>query len=200
MAKRIIGVSERLLNCAKKEFLLHGFQDASIRQIATSAETSPRAIYTRFADKEALFDAIVKKSADEFIRIHEKSIREYWTEQNSTTDIAKNSSSVYTDLIDYAYEHMDEFTLILKKSAGTSYANFAEDLATADFLTISSHTKDLDFPNIDVMFQLIKHLTSSFYTRMFDPLFLDMTKEEAHFYVEKMCTFYNGGVKELLTN
>ena len=200
MAKRISGVSARLLACAKKEFLEKGFQEASIRQIATAAETSPRAIYTRFADKEALFEAIVKDTAEEFLQIHHNFIQAYWAEQNSTPEISKSSSSVYVELMNYAYEHIDEFTLILKKSVGTSYASFAQDLATTDFLAISGHTQDYNFPNANVMFQLIQQLTSSFYTRMFDPLFLNMTKEEARFYIEKMCDFYNGGVTELLKN
>ena len=34
MPKRISGVSARLLECAKSEFLEKGFQDASIREIA----------------------------------------------------------------------------------------------------------------------------------------------------------------------
>ena len=46
--KRIAGVAERLLECARSEFLDKGFQAASIREIAKKAETSARAVYTRF--------------------------------------------------------------------------------------------------------------------------------------------------------
>ena len=49
MPKRISGVSARLLECAKSEFLEKGFQDASIREIAKKADTSSRAVYTRFS-------------------------------------------------------------------------------------------------------------------------------------------------------
>lgn len=55
MPARISGVSARLLECAKEEFLLKGFQNASIRTIAKKADTSARAVYTRFPDKEGLF-------------------------------------------------------------------------------------------------------------------------------------------------
>lgn len=41
--KRITGVSERLLECARDEFLDKGFQSASIRDIAKKANTSARA-------------------------------------------------------------------------------------------------------------------------------------------------------------
>ncbi len=37
MAKQIEGVSERILNCAKEEFLDKGYTDASRRVIASAA-------------------------------------------------------------------------------------------------------------------------------------------------------------------
>ena len=40
MAKQIEGVSERILNCAKAEFLDKGYTDASLRVIAAAADTS----------------------------------------------------------------------------------------------------------------------------------------------------------------
>ena len=62
--KRIAGVAERLLECARSEFLDKGFQAASIREIAKKAETSARAVYTRFPYKEGLFDALVSPVSD----------------------------------------------------------------------------------------------------------------------------------------
>lgn len=40
MAKQIEGVSERILACAKREFLEKGYTDASLRTIAAEAGTS----------------------------------------------------------------------------------------------------------------------------------------------------------------
>ncbi len=51
MAKQIEGVYERILECAKKEFLEKGYMDASLRTIAAEAETSTNSIYVRFKDK-----------------------------------------------------------------------------------------------------------------------------------------------------
>ncbi len=48
-----------ILSCAKKEFLEKGYKDASLRVIAQEAGTSTGSIYTRFGDKEGLFEAIV---------------------------------------------------------------------------------------------------------------------------------------------
>lgn len=40
MAKQIEGVYERILACAKKEFLQMGFAEASLRVIASEAQTT----------------------------------------------------------------------------------------------------------------------------------------------------------------
>ena len=58
MAKQKPGVYDRVLECAKEEFLSKGFLDASLRTIAQEAGTSTGSIYTRFGDKEGLFRAI----------------------------------------------------------------------------------------------------------------------------------------------
>lgn len=59
MAKQREGVYERIIECARKEFLEKGYMDASLRTIATQAGTTTGSIYTRFKDKEGLFEAIV---------------------------------------------------------------------------------------------------------------------------------------------
>ena len=51
MAKQKPGVYDRVLECAKEEFLSKGFLDASLRTIAQEAGTSTGSIYTRFGDR-----------------------------------------------------------------------------------------------------------------------------------------------------
>ena len=46
MARQIEGVYERVLECAKQEFLEKGYKDASLRGIAANAGTSTGSIYT----------------------------------------------------------------------------------------------------------------------------------------------------------
>ena len=60
MTKPIEGVSERILVCAREEFLEKGYSEASLRTIAAKADTTTGSIYSRFGDKEGLFCAIVR--------------------------------------------------------------------------------------------------------------------------------------------
>ena len=68
MAKQIEGVYEAILSCAKKEFLEKGYKDASLRVIAQEAGTSTGSIYTRFGDKEGLFE---KRNEEFFVDLKE---------------------------------------------------------------------------------------------------------------------------------
>jgi len=55
-------VEERILDAAEKVFLEHGLGGASIDEIASLARAGKPTIYARFAGKEALFGAVVKRS------------------------------------------------------------------------------------------------------------------------------------------
>ena len=51
MTKQVEGVSEKIIACAKEEFLQKGYSDASLRTIAEKAGTTTGSIYSRFKDK-----------------------------------------------------------------------------------------------------------------------------------------------------
>ena len=60
MASRIEEFDEKILACAKEEFLEKGYTDASIRTIAQNAGVSTSTIYTRDSDKEGLLRFLVE--------------------------------------------------------------------------------------------------------------------------------------------
>ena len=62
VAKQKAGVYDKVLECAKEEFLSKGFLDASLRTIAQAADTSTGSIYTRFGDKEGLFNGLAESA------------------------------------------------------------------------------------------------------------------------------------------
>jgi AcrR family transcriptional regulator len=54
-------VEERILDAARKVFLERGFEGASIDEIAKAARSGKPTIYARFANKRALFSAVVMR-------------------------------------------------------------------------------------------------------------------------------------------
>ena len=103
MAKQIEGVSERILSCAKAEFLDKGYTDASLRVIAAAAETSTNSIYVRFGDKEGLFSAIVEpvlsEMTERFIKIQERF--RHMTQAEQEAHMAEYADGGTVELVDY---------------------------------------------------------------------------------------------------
>lgn len=198
MAVRKVGVSARLLTCAKEEFLNRGFQGASIRVIAQKADTSPRAVYTRFTDKEGLFVAIVGEVAEKFLEMLKASINDFWHTKSisfEVCEVSPESVQCYIELIDFAYKNMDEFILILKCSEGTRYADFIEQATQINYNSIENYTNSEKVTsNSSTLLKLVYILTRSFYSDLFEPLLLNMTLDEAHFYVDKLFKFFSHGI------
>ena len=53
--------SETLMGVATDFFVEHGFSGSTIEAIAQAANMGKQAIYTRFTDKESLFDAVIQR-------------------------------------------------------------------------------------------------------------------------------------------
>jgi AcrR family transcriptional regulator len=54
-------VEERILDAAGRVFLEHGFQGASVDEIAEAASAGKPTIYARFPNKQALFSAVIER-------------------------------------------------------------------------------------------------------------------------------------------
>ena len=116
MRQETVGVTENLLKSATEEFLEKGFMKASLRNISAKSGVSTNSIYTRFKDKEGLFSAIVKETADGLMNIYLESIQ-------------KAIYSPGTDFVlDYIYQHFIEFKLIFCCSTGSQYEHFLDEL------------------------------------------------------------------------
>ena len=130
LAKQIEGVYEAVLECAKKEFLEKGYKDASLRTIAQEAGTSTSSIYTRFGDKEGLFRAIVEPAAEEMRRMFLE-IQENFHQLDDNvqqSEMGQYTSLHQMELLDYIYDHFDEFRLLLDGAEGTQFACFLDEL------------------------------------------------------------------------
>ena len=64
-----ISQEQRILDVAKELFTRRGFSNVAIRDICRAADVTPPTVYYYFKNKEALFDAVVRKgvSMKEFI-------------------------------------------------------------------------------------------------------------------------------------
>lgn len=198
MARRIIGISKRLIEVAGHEFAECGFEGASIRTIAQKAETTPRAVYTRFANKEELFAAVVEPAVSDFMKRFNDDKIAYW-ERAQNRDFSVPNEDIYKSYLDFVYRHKKEFLLVLTASTGTRYQNFTRNLAETDLKGMRQNLpKILELPETvrydepDRLF--LENITYSFYENLFDPLVQGTALEDAKLYITKLTQFYNAGI------
>lgn len=196
MAKQIEGVYEKVLECAKLEFLEKGYQEASLRIIAQNAGTSTGSIYTRFTDKSGLFNALVSSSA-EGLKQRMLSVREV---DKRPADM-EWKEFIYSciggkDYISYIYDHYDEFKLILTRSEGTVYSEYIHSLVEINVNTIENCLKDSAKKAVSP--ELLHILASAYICGIFETVVHDMGKEAAYRYMGEFIQFLLSGWRAIL--
>ena len=198
MAKQIEGVSERILACAKQEFLEKGYTDASLRSIAAAAGTSTNSIYVRFKDKEGLFSAIVEPALTEmterFLKIQENFHQMDHTAQ--AAHMAEYADGGTMELVDYMYDHLDEFRLLLDSSYGTRFHNFVDALVQIEVEYTYKYMASVGGSEYlgDAMTQKLLHIvTTSRFESIFEVIRHGMSREEAAKYIELLSRYHRTG-------
>lgn len=131
MRRETAGITEALIESAKREFLEYGFQNANLRRISAAGGVSTNSIYTRFGDKSGLFSAVVKPAADGLMRIYLESIS--GAEKCENASAAANLGGEGTELVlKYIYDNFDVFRLIFCYSSGTEYEHYFDELASIE--------------------------------------------------------------------
>ncbi len=198
MAKQIAGVSERILECAKAEFLDKGYTEASLRVIAAAAQTSTNSIYVRFGDKEGLFSAIVEPALQEmterFLKIQETFHQMDRSAQSA--HMAEYADGGTAELVDYMYDHLDEFRLLLDASYGTRFHRFVDGLVRIEVEYTYKYMETVGYPSHmgDALTEKLLHIvTTSRFESIFEVIRHGMTREEAAEYIELLSRYHRTG-------
>ena len=198
MAKQIEGVYERILECAKAEFLDKGYTDASLRSIAAAAETSTNSIYVRFGDKEGLFSAIVEPALSEmterFLKIQEAFC--HMDQAAQTAHMAEYADGGTMELVDYMYDHLDAFRLLLDASYGTRFHNFVDTLVrieveyTYRYMESAGYAARLGDAATEKLLHIV---TTSRFESIFEVIRHGMSRAEAAEYIELLSRYHRTG-------
>lgn len=120
---------QKLIDCAKKEFMEKGFSKASLRKISADAGLTTGAIYFFFKDKNGLFGAIVDEPLNKVMQIV---MTHYSAEQQEDFSVYEQSSGDHDEfaeqLIPAMYENRDALLLLLEKSAGSRYEDTVDKI------------------------------------------------------------------------
>ena len=198
MAKQIEGVYERVYACAKKEFLKNGFKDASLRVIAQEAGTSTGSIYTRFKDKEGLFQAIVEPVVEEmkllFLSVLDR-FEQIGDEQKEDL-MPEYSGKGMKEVLDFMYEHFEEFQLLLDASYGTRFQNFLDELVEMEVASTYKYMEAIGCESVKsgmVTEDFIHIVTSAYFTGVFEVIRHNMDKADALRYMNMLSKYHMAG-------
>ncbi len=198
MAKQIEGVSERILACAKQEFLDKGYTDASLRTIAAAAGTSTNSIYVRFGDKEGLFSAIVEpvlsEMTERFLKIQEAF--HHMDREAQAAQMPKYADGGTAELVDYMYDHLDAFRLLLDASYGTRFHNFVDTLVRIEVEYTYKYMETVGYPAQlgDTLTEKLLHIvTTSRFESLFEVIRHGMSRAEAAEYIDLLSRYHRTG-------
>lgn len=192
-----------LLEAGKKEFLGLGFQGASMRSIAASLGVTTGSIYRYYADKEAMFDALVSQPAQVLLD-HYREVQQEFSElplERRLSELPEISDEGQMWMIQHIYDHFDAFRLIVCCSAGTRYEHYLETLtdieANASRVLIDAmQAAGMKVAPLDD--DLIHIISSMLFSGMFETMRHDMSQEQA---IQHMCSlrdFYSAGWFKIL--
>lgn len=205
MASRVEGFDEKILLCAKEEFLEKGYADASLRTIAQNAGVSTSTIYTRYSDKEGLFRFLVEPAAEGLKELIRSSLTEFssLTAQEQKEAYGEYSDQGFPGVIEYIYEYFAEFKLLITGSPGTVCQDFLESLVKLDTECMKAFLKSVGsraWAEGRITEGFLHVVSSAFYSGIFEVVIHDMTIEDAGKYLNELRTFYGNGWKEYFKN
>lgn len=184
MAKRVAGVTEKLMEAAKQEFLKNGYERASLQTIAEKAGSSKGAIYIRYPDKESLYRSLVQPAIDGFCELLQSVLYQFnrLSGEEQTRQMLRRSNDEFPKVVDYLYDHFDEFKLLFTSGENNAYQEFIHRVVeldtgcTAQYIEASGN----DAVSSGRLTPELNHLLSSaFYTGMFEVVIHNMPKEQA---------------------
>ena len=194
---------KKILSAGKAEFLEKDFNSASLRNIVKTAGVTTGAFYGYFSGKEALFAALVEEHAKAIMNIFMSAQEDFkkLPEEEKANHMGVESRTRLNKIVDYIYEHFDEFKLIICKSEGTSYENFIHNMVEIEveetYQSIDAlRSQGKDVPTIE---KAVCHMiVSGMFSGIFELIEHDMKKENAKKYVSEFQDFYIAGWSKIL--
>jgi AcrR family transcriptional regulator len=120
-------VRTKIIEAAAKEFIIHGYEKASMRPIARAAGISVSNTYNYYKSKDEIFNAIIEPVFNQLKDILRQSF------QQSMKGGLGNNLPVFVDhmvkeIIKLETRERELLIVLIEKSAGTRYANSRDEM------------------------------------------------------------------------
>lgn len=168
---------EKVNRAIKEEFLEKGFEDASIRSIGARAGMTSAGLYRHYADKEAMFNALVEPLIDSITTWTENHISKKNALLENEVQDEELFGETFVDMVkEVILPRRSEFILLMSRSGGTKYENFIHDYVEDNqkiFLQTIKYMKNNGYPAIVLSEQELHLLLSAYLTACFEPIIHD---------------------------
>ncbi|MBR6874361.1 MAG: TetR/AcrR family transcriptional regulator [Ruminococcus sp.] len=195
--------NKKIIAAARREFTEQGFENASMRRIASESGITVGALYRHFASKEDMFAALVEPTVSELMEKYKEfceqgyeimkcgDVKQLWNESESETKW----------LMSFIYDRFDEFRLLICCSQGTKYESFIHDMALMEersTLDYFERMKQYGMTVNELSKQEFHMLVTANVSALFEAVIHGFSREEAMHYAETLDAFFSAGWKKIL--
>ncbi|MCR4840681.1 MAG: TetR/AcrR family transcriptional regulator [Lachnospiraceae bacterium] len=193
----------KIIDSATKEFMEYGFENASMRRIASEVGLTVGALYRHFPSKEEMFAALVEPTIDlmltEYRKFYERglevmkcgNVQRLWDESESETKW----------LMCFIYDHFNAFKLLICNSSGTRFDSFVHDMAELEERSTLEYFERMKAFNMtfnELSRQEFHMLVTANVSALFEAVMHDFSREEAMHYAETLDAFFSAGWRKIL--
>lgn len=202
MSTKAEDTEKNILNTARKHFLKDGFSGASLRNIVKDAGLTTGAFYKYYPTKEALFDALTDPYIEYIYQIYDRVVEDFekLSAKEQTSNMSDTSGNGMDQMIDYIYEHYDNFRLLLKCGDSGKFETFIHNMVDREMRSSLEYVKKMKEDGIEIPIvgeSLMHMIYTGFFSSIFQIIEHDIDKETAKRNVHKLREFNTGGWERL---
>ena len=198
MATKAKETQRNILETAKTHFLSDGLTGASLRNIVKDAGLTTGAFYKYYPTKEALFDELTDPYLKHIYEIYDQVIAEF--EKLSADDQTKNMASIsdegMEEMLNYVYDHYDNFKLLLKCGDSGKYENFIHGMVAREIKSSHRYLEKMKEEGVEVPVvddSLMHMIYTGFFSSIFQIIEHDIDRITAKENIKQLKQFNIGG-------
>ena len=194
---------ERIHAAAKAAFMEYGFKSASLRQIVKTAGVTLGAFYGYYDSKEELFEALVGEQYNHMMTCYRKAQIDFANlpPDEQPRRMSEISGECMHDMLLYAYDHLEEFKLLLCCSEGTRFAGLIDEMVEIEVKGTHDYQDVLNklgrpSPEIDPRVEHI--LITGMFNAYFELIIHEMPLRDAENYLQELREFHTAGWMKIM--
>ena len=202
MATKAEETQRNILETAKRHFLNDGLTGASLRNIVKDAGLTTGAFYKYYPTKEALFDALTDPYLEHIYEIYDQVVAEF--EKLSADDQTKNMASIsdegMEEMLNYVYDHYDNFKLLLKCGDSGKYEDFIHGMVAREIKSSHRYLEKMKEEGVEVPAvddSLMHMIYTGFFSSIFQIIEHDIDRITAKENIKQLKQFNIGGWERL---